>query len=94
MFEVARDEWGLPFRQNPLRKMRFHIHQQRRERRLKDEELDKLQSSRLIVPQSVCPARYSACKGGTTVTVAAGAPIVLRSRYLVTLPLLSHTRKV
>jgi hypothetical protein len=61
MFEVARDEWGLPFRQNPLRKMRFHIPQQRRERRLKDEELDKLQSSRLIVPQSVCPARYSAC---------------------------------
>jgi len=37
MFEVARDEWGLPARENPLSKIR-----QRRERRLKDGELERL----------------------------------------------------
>ena len=42
MFEVARDEWGLPVRENPLSKIRVDIPFQRRERRLKDGELERL----------------------------------------------------
>ena len=42
MFELARDEWGLPLRENPLRKVRLASCQIRRERRLKSGELDQL----------------------------------------------------
>jgi integrase len=42
MFELARDEWGLPLRENPLRKVRVTSNQQRRERRLQHGELDAL----------------------------------------------------
>jgi integrase len=42
MFELAKDEWGLPFRENPLRKLRVSSVQGRRERRLKNGELDQL----------------------------------------------------
>jgi integrase len=42
MFEIAKDEWGLPLRENPLRKVRVTAGQQRRERRLKHGELDEL----------------------------------------------------
>jgi hypothetical protein len=49
MFEIAKDEWGLPLRENPLRKVRVTAGQQRRERRLKHGELDEL-----IVAARVC----------------------------------------
>ena len=49
MFEIAKDEWGLPLRENPLRKVRVTAGQQRRERRLKHGELDQL-----IVEARVC----------------------------------------
>jgi len=52
MFEVARDEWGLGFRQNPLCKMRLQIPQQRRERRLKDGELGQLRVAAPVGPRS------------------------------------------
>jgi integrase len=42
LFTVARDEWGLPLRENPLDKVRVRSPQQRRERRLKGGELDRL----------------------------------------------------
>jgi integrase len=42
MFEVARDEWGLPLAENPLSKLRLKVPPQRRERRLKEGELDRL----------------------------------------------------
>jgi integrase len=42
MFEVARDEWGLPLADNPLGKLRLKIPPQRRERRLKEGELERL----------------------------------------------------
>lgn len=42
MFELARDEWGLPLRENPLRKVRVASGQGRRERRLKNGELERL----------------------------------------------------
>jgi integrase len=42
MFELARDEWGLPLRENPLSKVRLTSIQGRRERRLKKGELDQL----------------------------------------------------
>ena len=42
MFEVAREEWGLPLRQNPLSKVRVPLAHQKRERRLRNGELDKL----------------------------------------------------
>jgi integrase len=45
MFEVTGDEWGLALRRNPLSKLRLHMPQQRRERRLKDGELDKLRAA-------------------------------------------------
>ena len=42
MFEVARDEWGIPIRENPLAKLRLPSINNRRERRLKDGELERL----------------------------------------------------
>ena len=45
MFEVAPDEWQLPIRENPLSKLRLTIPPQRRERRLKDSELERLVKS-------------------------------------------------
>jgi integrase len=40
MFEVARDEWGLPIKENPLAKVKIKAVDNRRERRLKDGELE------------------------------------------------------
>lgn len=42
LFEVARKEWGLPLRENPLDKLPLNTPDNRRERRLKPGELDKL----------------------------------------------------
>ena len=42
LFKVARDEWGLPVRENPLSKLRLAIPQQRRERKLREGELERL----------------------------------------------------
>jgi integrase len=42
MFEVARHEWALPLPSNPLDKLKLDAPDQRRERRLKCGELDKL----------------------------------------------------
>jgi integrase len=42
LFEVARDEWGIPLKENPLDKLKLQAPDQRRERRLKPGELDKL----------------------------------------------------
>jgi integrase len=42
MFETAREEWGLPIRQNPAGKLKLKGADKRRERRLRDGELDKL----------------------------------------------------
>jgi hypothetical protein len=39
MFEVARDEWGITIKENPITKLRFKALDQRRERRLKDGEV-------------------------------------------------------
>ena len=56
MFEVARDEWNLPIRENPLSKLRLPISQARRERRLNGAELERLMQSaqrcraKLILP--------------------------------------------
>ncbi|WP_280136642.1 site-specific integrase [Methyloceanibacter superfactus] len=56
LFEVARDEWGLPLPENPLGKLRLSASQRRRERRLNEGELDRLMAAAgscrnpLIVP--------------------------------------------
>ena len=42
LFKVARNEWGLPIRDNPLDKLQFKAVDNRRERRLRPRELDKL----------------------------------------------------
>jgi integrase len=42
LFEIARDEWGIPIKENPITKLKFKATDQRRERRLKEGELDKL----------------------------------------------------
>jgi integrase len=42
MFEVARDEWGLPIRENPLDKVKLKATDNRRERRLREGEYEKL----------------------------------------------------
>ena len=42
LFELARDEWGLPLPENPLGKLRLPFSPNRRERRLKEGELDRL----------------------------------------------------
>jgi integrase len=45
MFEVARDEWGIPIRENPLDKVKLKATDNRRERRLRDREYEKLLSA-------------------------------------------------
>lgn len=42
LFEVARDEWGLPIKENPVSKLRIVCESNRRERRLRDGELDRI----------------------------------------------------
>lgn len=42
MFRHARDEWGIPLRENPLSKVRLVETDKRRERRLRSDELDRL----------------------------------------------------
>lgn len=42
MFEIARTEWGLPIKENPVAALRFKAKDERRERRLREGELDKL----------------------------------------------------
>jgi integrase len=55
LFAVAKDEWGLPLRENPLDKVRVNSTSANRERRLKDEELHKL-----LVAASSCRNRLIA----------------------------------
>jgi integrase len=56
MFELAKDEWGLPVRENPLSKVRLSSAHARRERRLRNGELANLIAAartcrnRLILP--------------------------------------------
>ena len=42
LFELARDEWGIPLRENPLAKLNLEAPDDRRERRLRPGELDGL----------------------------------------------------
>jgi integrase len=42
LFEIARDHWGLPIRENPLDRLQLKATDQRRERRLRPGELDRL----------------------------------------------------
>jgi len=42
MFQVAIDEWGIPLRENPLDKVKLKARDNRRERRLKAGEYEKL----------------------------------------------------
>jgi integrase len=42
LFEVARDEWGLPVKENPLDRLQLDAPDQRRERRLRPGEFEKL----------------------------------------------------
>ncbi|MEI8154721.1 MAG: site-specific integrase [Hyphomicrobiales bacterium] len=42
LFEIARDEWGIPLRENPLAKLQLNAPDDRRERRLRPGELDRL----------------------------------------------------
>jgi integrase len=42
LFEIAREDWGLPIRENPLDKLRLKAPDQRRERRLKPGELNRI----------------------------------------------------
>lgn len=42
MFEIARQEWGIPIHHNPLKDLRLEPSDQRRERRLREWELERL----------------------------------------------------
>jgi len=56
LYEIARTEWDLPIRENPLSKLKFGDSDQRRERRLRSGELEalteaaKVTRNRLILP--------------------------------------------
>jgi integrase len=59
-FEVAREEWGLPIKTNPLQKLNFKRVDKRRERRLRPGEQERLRDAigatrnQLIAPIIVC----------------------------------------
>ena len=42
MFEVARDEWGIPIKENPLTKLKLKATDNKRERRLREGELERI----------------------------------------------------
>lgn len=42
LFEIARDEWGLPIKENPLEKLRLDCPNRSRERRLRQGEFEQL----------------------------------------------------
>lgn len=42
LFEIAKDEWGLPIRENPLDRLKLKAPTQKRERRLRTGELESL----------------------------------------------------
>lgn len=42
LFQIARDEWNLPIKENPVSKVRIECESNRRERRLRDGELQRL----------------------------------------------------
>jgi hypothetical protein len=42
MFQIAINEWGIPLKENPLDKVTLKAKDNRRERRLKDGEYQKL----------------------------------------------------
>jgi integrase len=44
-FEVARDEWGLPIKINPLRKLKLKLNEKARERRLRPGEEERLMAA-------------------------------------------------
>ena len=45
MFETAKDEWGLPIKENPISKLKFVCLSNRRERRLREGELDRIKEA-------------------------------------------------
>jgi len=45
LFGIARDEWGIPLRESPLKRLRLDVPDQRRERRLRPGELERLLSA-------------------------------------------------
>jgi integrase len=53
MFNVARDEWGLPIKETPLAKLQFKGADERRERRLQPGEFD-----RLMIAAKACRNRH------------------------------------
>ena len=55
---VARDEWGIPIRENPLAKLQFKATDQRRERRLRPGELDKIIQAAEFLPEQVNPFHH------------------------------------
>jgi integrase len=55
LYEIARTEWGLPIRENPLSKLKLEASDQRRERRLRAGEQE-----RLIQIASACRNRLIA----------------------------------
>jgi integrase len=56
LYEVARTEWDLPIRENPLTKLKFVDSDQRRERRLRPGELGALiEAAKLTRNKSVLP---------------------------------------
>lgn len=56
LFEIAKEEWGIPIRENPISKLKFNYVTNRRERRLRAGELDLIiqasnkTQNRLILP--------------------------------------------
>ena len=42
LFEIARDEWGIPLKENPLKGLKLKATDNRRERRLREGELERI----------------------------------------------------
>jgi integrase len=65
LFVVAREEWGLPIRQNPLNGLQLGVCDQRRERRLRPGELERLlQAARRCRNKLVSPIIAMALETG------------------------------
>ena len=74
LYEIARNEWDLPIRENPLNKLNFGDSDQRRERRLRPGELETLieaakQSRNKLVTSIISLALETAMRRGEILSI-------------------------
>jgi integrase len=99
LFELAKDEWGIPIRENPLDRLKLKAPSQRRERRLTPGEWEKLlEAARLTRNRWVEPivrlARATAMRRGEILAIEAKHVSLERRSLLIPVTKNGHARTI